>query len=108
MISARWEHLLQKISASNNAFVSVKDVLSAKINGGFADTKLGQFATSVPPITIVNSNDSEIRPGFVLIGSAPNENEVTLRQLDKLDFEGVLSLVVKFQIPKLDGYVPTV
>ena len=50
--------------------------------------------------TILSKNGQRVRL------SREAENEVTLRQLDKLEF-GELSLVVKFQAPPPQGYTPT-
>jgi hypothetical protein len=66
-----------------NSTTGVSSQLSAKINGGFADTKLG-LVTSFPTISITTTNDVVIRPGSALVGNAPNENEVTLRFAETL------------------------
>ncbi|MDZ4850413.1 MAG: tandem-95 repeat protein [Pirellulaceae bacterium] len=79
----------QLINAINST-VGITDRVSAKINGGFADTKLTERPPGavIPPVfptlVVSSSNDSVIVPGSILIGSAPNENEVTFRFAEAL------------------------
>jgi|GEM_PF-1219467 len=59
--------------------------LTAKINGGFSDTVLGNAdPATYSPLMLTQSNDVIVAPGAVIIGDRPNENEVTLRFAENL------------------------
>jgi hypothetical protein len=63
-----------------NSTSGVSSRVTAKINGGFADTKLGTLTpTNLANFSINRTNDVIIQPGSTLVGSTPNENEVTVR-----------------------------
>ena len=68
-----------------NSTPAISTRVSARINGGFADTKLGLVnPSSIKTVSILATNDTTIQPGSVVVGSAPNENEVTLRFAEAL------------------------
>ncbi len=74
--------------------------ISAKVNGGFASTKLGLVGTSTySPVRLVNNNDVMIVPGAVIIGDSPNENEVTLRFAENLPDDNYRLEVFGFDDP---------
>ncbi|MBX3420874.1 MAG: tandem-95 repeat protein [Pirellulaceae bacterium] len=59
--------------------------LSARLKGGLATATLGHAdPASYSPIRVDTSHDRVIAPGAVLVGSSPNENEVTLRFAEAL------------------------
>ncbi|GAB5405863.1 MAG: hypothetical protein Aurels2KO_40940 [Aureliella sp.] len=57
--------------------------LVANLNGGLSTAELG-VQPIVSPIVLDGSNDQVLTPGAVLIGDAPNENEVTFRFAETL------------------------
>ncbi len=64
---------------------NIASVVRARINGGFADAKLGTLApNSFGPISINRTNDIIVQPGSALVGNAPSDNEVTLRFAESL------------------------
>jgi Bacterial Ig domain/Bacterial pre-peptidase C-terminal domain/Dockerin type I domain/GEVED domain len=64
---------------------NIASVVRARINGGFADAKIGTLAPNAfGPIAINKTNDIVIQPGSVLVGNAPSDNEVTLRFAESL------------------------
>lgn len=75
----------QLVDLINSAGSPVAKKLTAKINGGFADTPLGLVdPVAYSPLVLNQSNDVIIQPGAVIIGDRPNENEVTLRFAENL------------------------
>ncbi len=68
-----------------NSTAGVGSRVTAKINGGFADTRLGLLTPgNFAPFTVSQTNDIIVQPGSTLVGSAPNENEVTIRFAETL------------------------
>ncbi len=59
--------------------------MTAKINGGFDQTRIGSTAfAAVPNLQLTQKGDIVIQPGAALVGASPNENEVTLRFAETL------------------------
>ncbi len=74
----------QLVTAINGS-AAVSQRLTAAIAGGFDTTVIGSIdPQSYSPISIANANDLPVPPGYVSVGSAPNENEVTYRFADNL------------------------
>lgn len=73
--------LLQAIN--NSPLLSNR--LTARLKGGLETATLGHLeASTYSPIRVQGTNDRMITPGTVLVGSSPNENEVTMRFAEAL------------------------
>ncbi|MEZ6135389.1 MAG: tandem-95 repeat protein [Pirellulaceae bacterium] len=67
-----------------NAAPSVLPILRAKINGGLDSTQLGLISPTYSPLQLQTTGDVVIQPGQVVIGDAPDDNEVTVRFAETL------------------------
>ena len=74
----------QQLVNAINASPVLLTVMGAKINGGHAATAIGSIAPTYSPLTLNRTGDVIVQPGTVVIGEAPNENEVTLRFAESL------------------------
>ncbi|MFO1062595.1 MAG: hypothetical protein U0892_01805 [Pirellulales bacterium] len=74
----------QLISAINLSPTAAPLVI-AKLNGGLDTTVIGTVnPSSYSPVLLTQSNDAVVQPGNMLVGNAPNQNEVTVRFADSL------------------------
>jgi hypothetical protein len=62
----------------------VGNLLQVRINGGDADTDLGQVAGPVSSVAVNQTNDRLVQPGSLEVGDAPNQNEVTFKFASEL------------------------
>lgn len=67
-----------------NASPVLASVLGAKVNGGHSGTAIGSINPTYSPLVLNRTGDIIVQPGTVVIGEAPNENEVTLRFAESL------------------------
>lgn len=74
----------QQLVTAINASPLLIPVMVANINGGFGETPIGSINPTYSPLSLTRSGDIVIQPGKVVIGDAPNENEVTLRFAESL------------------------
>jgi Bacterial Ig domain/Bacterial pre-peptidase C-terminal domain/Dockerin type I domain/GEVED domain len=95
----------QQLVDAINSSSALLTVLGAKINGGFASTRLGSNSlTGFAPIVLSQSNDIVIKPGSALVGANPNENEVTVRFAEALPDDNYRIEIFGFDDP-LKGIV---
>ena len=72
------------ISAINGSS-ALAGKLTAQLNGGLGTAKLGTASvSSYAPIAVNQNNDRVVKPGAVLVGQSPDENEVTFRFAETL------------------------
>ena len=74
----------QQLVSAINASPLLVPVMGARINGGLGNTVIGSINPTYSPLTLNRTGDVVIQPGKVVIGDAPNENEVTLRFAESL------------------------
>ncbi len=74
----------QQLVTAINASPLLIPVMGASVNGGLGSTVIGSIAPTYSPLTLNRTGDVIIQPGKVVIGDAPNENEVTLRFAESL------------------------
>ena len=74
----------QQLVSAINASPLLVPVMGASINGGLGSTVIGSINPTYSPLTLNRTGDVVIQPGKVVIGDAPNENEVTLRFAESL------------------------
>ncbi len=74
----------QQLVTAINASPLLLPVIGASVNGGLGNTAIGSIAPTYSPLTLSRTGDIVVRPGTVVIGDAPNENEVTLRFAESL------------------------
>ena len=71
--------------AAVNGSAALSGKLTARLNGGLGTAPLGiAAASSYSPIAVNQSQDRVLKPGAVLVGQSPNENEVTFRFAETL------------------------
>ncbi len=89
----------QLIQAINTELAGL---VSARLHGGVGSAELGLFpAADYAPFSIAATGDQVIQPGAVLVGDAPDENEVVLRFAETLKDDSYKIEVFGFDDPNL-------
>ncbi|GIX00192.1 MAG: hypothetical protein KatS3mg111_3524 [Pirellulaceae bacterium] len=91
-----------QLVAAINGTPGVSGKVSAKLLGGNPSARLGQVpANQFAPIMLSATGDRTITPGAVLVGDAPNENEVRVRFAEALPDDDYRIQVFGFDDPNL-------
>jgi hypothetical protein len=91
----------QLVNAVNTSAV-LNGAVRARIHGGLGSTPIGSNApASYSPIVLNSANDSIVVPGAVLVGQAPDENEVTVRFAEALKDDNYRIEIFGFDDPGL-------
>jgi hypothetical protein len=91
----------QLVTAVNTS-AALNGAVKAKIHGGLGSTRIGSNApSSYSPIVLSSANDSVVVPGSVLVGQAPDQNEVTVRFAEALKDDNYRIEIFGFDDPGL-------
>jgi hypothetical protein len=91
----------QLVNAINTS-TALNGAVRAKIHGGLGSTRIGANSpSSYSPIVLSSTNDSVVVPGSVLVGQAPDQNEVTVRFAEALKDDNYRIEIFGFDDPGL-------
>ena len=90
--------LIQAINSS----ADLAGKLTAELNGGLGTAELGLSpASGYAPFNVNETHDTQVIPGAVLVGDAPDENEVTMRFAESLKDDHYRIEIFGFDDPNL-------